>query len=228
MMPTAKIAAASALASLLLAAPAAAEPVALPFGTLEIALPDGYCALDPNDPIEAEVIAFVVSMQEGQNVVVSQFVECAELALWRAGTAEEFFRFGQVMLPLSDGQVLPLPFDRATFLQEMVGYLPAVDDAMVKEVVEQINDNSQGIGVEDVQFLGLMDRDEAGIYVGMLSRPTFEGEGSGFQAGLMSMTLIQRVVVSTYLYRVYEDEEDFDRLIVEQKAYLADLIAANP
>lgn len=221
------------LAALLLAiglcaAPAAAETVPLPHTLLEVPLPEDYCSLDPGDPIEAEVMRVVEALQQGQNRVLLQLVQCEELAQWRSGELLEFMRFGHVMLPMANGAVQPVPLDRASFLGEMVNHLPAADDALIEEIRRTANNNEQGFTVEDLQYLGLLDQDANGLYVGLIGRPAVDGEAGGLQAGLMGMTLVRQTIVAVYFYRPFEDQADFDRLMVLQKAYMERLIAANP
>ncbi len=221
------------LAALLLAlglctAPAAAETVPLPHTVLEVPLPEDYCALDAGNPFEAELIRAVEALQQGQNRVLLQLVQCQELAEWRSGALPEFLRFGHVMLPMANGAVQPVLLDRASFLGEMANHLPAAEDALIEEIWRAANEYEQSFTVKDLQYLGLLDQDANGLYVGLIYRPAVEGEALGLQAGLMGITLVRQTIVAVCFLRPFEDQADFDRLMVLQRAYMERLIAANP
>jgi hypothetical protein len=219
------------LIAVVLGAPAArAETLTLGGRTVILEPPAGYCALDPARQNEAELIAFNEKMQQPRNHVVMQLADCGELAEFRAGTRQNFERYGQYFAPLSEGAVKPITDrTRASFLIEGARELPKIESAaIVDEVAAKLRESAGG-AVAGAQFLGVLKQDDAGVYLGIAIGKVTVGDQtvSAGAMGVVGLTLVNEISVSLGLYRANVGAEAVPDLLSKIQQTLAAMIQAN-
>lgn len=192
--------------------------------TLTVEPPSGYCALDRDDSNENEMYRVMERIQEGMNRVLVVFYDCAELRSMRAGKTDTFDRYGQILTPVREQAYPGIPRDiyfselRAVFDQAFaIGARRGQEN--VKKVVPDMR-------VGEARNLGILEEDDAALYAGMLEKVAFEGKAFTV-AAVVSMTLVHGVPLSVNLYRPYEGQESFDKLLEEQRRFMKALVQRN-
>jgi hypothetical protein len=218
------------IAVVLGAATARAETLTLGGRTVILEPPAGYCALDPARQNEADIIAFNDKMQQPHNHMVMQLADCGELAEFRAGTRQNFERYGQYFAPLSEGAVKPITDrTRASFLAEGARELPKIESAaIVDEVTAKLREGAGG-AVAGAQFLGVLKQDDAGVYLGIAVGKITVGDQtvSAGAMGVVGLTLVNEISVSLGLYRANVGPEAVPDLLAKIQQTLAAIIRAN-
>lgn len=217
----------AALALLPVALPAAAEPVDLYGRQVEFFLPLGYCYLDENQAAEKMIVDNIVQMNQGSNDLVAYFAPCNDLVAYRAGAIVTLSEYGIVFVPLVDGSFQAAPTPRAESLPQIAASMPALDEALLAEIEQEVNQNPAGFTLSGTQFLGLIGQDANAIYAGMVAEVS-DGQTSTPAAGVLAITQLQDVVVTINLYRGYQSNADIVALLTEAETYAAELVAANP
>jgi hypothetical protein len=214
----------------LAAAAAQAERLTLGGRTVVLEPPAGYCALDPARPEEAKLIDFNEQMQQPRNHVAMQLADCGELEEFRAGKRPSFERYGQYFVPVVDGAVKPVPdYTRAAFLAEGARELPKLDSgALMDEVTAKLRESAGG-DVAGAKFLGVLQQDEAGLYLGIAVGQISAGDQavSAGAIGVVGLTLVNQVSVSLGLYRAHAGAEAVPDLLAKIRQTLAATLQAN-
>jgi hypothetical protein len=220
----------AALFLLAVTSTAQAERLTLGGRTVVLEPPAGYCALDPARPEEAKLIDFNEQMQQPRNHVAMQLADCGELEEFRAGKRPSFERYGQYFVPVVDGAVKPVPdYTRAAFLAEGARELPKLDSgALMDEVTAKLRESAGG-DVAGAKFLGVLQQDEAGLYLGIAVGQISAGDQavSAGAIGVVGLTLVNQVSVSLGLYRAHAGAEAVPDLLAKIRQTLAATLQAN-
>ena len=216
-----------AVLSLAPALPAAAEPVDLYGRQIEFFLPMGYCYLDESQAAEKMVVDNVVQMNQGSNDLVAYFAPCNDLVAYRAGAIVTLSEYGIVFVPLVNGSFEPAPTPRAESLPQIAASMPALDEALLAQIEQDVNQNPAGFTLSGTQFLGVIGQDANAIYAGMVAEVS-DGQTSVPAAGVLAITQLQDVVLTINLYRTYLSNADIVALLTEVESYAGELVAANP
>jgi hypothetical protein len=211
-------------------AEASAETLTLAGRTVSLEPPAGYCALDPARPNEAELIAFNEKMQQPRNHVLMQLADCDELADFRNGKRDKFIRYGQYFTPVSDGTVKALAgYTRASFLAEGAKELPKLDSAaLVDEVAAKLREGAGG-AVAGAKFLGVLNEDDAGLYLGIAVGNVSVGNQtvSAGAMGIVGLTLVNQISVSLGLYQANVGPEAVPDMLSRVRQTLGSIVRAN-
>ena len=214
-----------------LGVPAArAETLTLGGRTVILEPPAGYCALDPNRQNEADLIAFNEKMQQPRNHVVMQLADCGELEEFRAGKRRSFDRYGQYFVPVTDGAVTPAAdYTRAAYLAEAARELPKLDSgALMDEVAAKLRQSAVS-DVTSAHFLGVLQQDDAGLYLGIAVGQVSVGDQavSAGAMGVVGLTLVNQISVSLGLYQAHAGAEAVPALVEKIRQTLAATVTAN-
>jgi hypothetical protein len=213
-----------ALATLLLSAPvAAAEKFQIDGQTLSISPPEGYCLLDRSRPDDAGLTALLERSQEGVNRVLQNFALCAELEDWHAGRINNLRHFGNVMVPVENGETKALDMSRSAYVTALAGSVNSVDYTALER---EINEKIDLVQISGTQFLGALHQDEQALYIGVLVALETGGKRLP-QAGIAILTMLGKIPASMNMQWPAE-EGVFDGLLAAQQSYAAALIQANP
>ena len=211
-------------------AAARAETLTLGGRTVMLEPPAGYCALDPARPQEADLIAFNEKAQQPRNHVAMQLADCGELAEFRAGKRPSFERYGQYFVASTGGAVEPVADrTRADYLAEAARELPKLDSgALVGEITAKLRE-SAGSDVAGVHFLGVLEQDEAGVYLAIAVGKVTAGDqtASASAIGVVGLTLVNEIPVSLGLYQANVGAEAVPDLLAKIRQTLAAALQAN-
>lgn len=214
--------------TLALALPAQARPLEVFGRTLQLPLLPGYCELDQAQPLERLLIDNMLVTNAGTNELVSYYAVCQDVEALRAGGIEGLSYSGATLVPLMNGAFMPVPGPRAAVLDSIAAEIPKLDPGTLQEIEGAINDRSAIATLEDVRFLGLVERDEHAIYLGLLMMVVSNDGTRQPMATIVAMTKLQDVVLTVNLTRPYESSEDIEALMTLLRPHMAELVAANP
>jgi hypothetical protein len=204
-----------------------------PESSLEMAIPAGLCALDPNGtPFERDVLNRTEAIHRNVNSVLAFLADCPGAEAGRRGKPIDMSRWVIVLAQLHNGQVLRLPgMTRGEYVTEMAKLMPGADRIAAEStketsarLVELLKDQSASVGVQ--RMLGPLARDQNGIYVGMIAVNRLAGKEVQV-AGLGGFTMVRGHALTVNFYTPYKEPRDFERLIADAKAMAADLAKRN-
>lgn len=217
------------------ALPASAATVQIVPGTnMEMSAPDGQCIIEPSaNQFDAAYFATMNQMYVGTNNLLALFIDCNVLASMRQGIAQPITEWTIVLLPLSGGQVISAAgYTRAQVIEEMSKAAAGADmqaylDGQKGSIEQRINETLQGgYQMGQIKSLGVLAKDDAGIYSGLMMTQTLAGVPQSI-ACVIGMTLINGYVVTVNIYRPYESAETYTDMIGDMKADMAGLVNAN-
>ena len=227
----------SVLCGLAMAAalPASAATIQIvPGTTMEMQAPDGQCVIEPSvNQFDAAYFATMNKMYVGTNNLLALFIDCNVLASMRQGIAQPITYWTIVLLPLSGGQVMSAAgYTRAQVIEEMSKAAAGADmqaylDGQKGSIQQRINDTMQGgYQMGQLKSLGILAKDDAGIYSGLLMSQTLAGVPEQI-ACVIGMTLINGYVVTVNIYRPYVNTETYTDMVADMQADMAALVSAN-
>jgi hypothetical protein len=160
-----------------------------------------------------------------------QLADCGELAEFRAGSRSGFDRYGQVLVPLSGGEIKRLDgYTRGQLLSEAAKEFPALDsNRLIDEVGKKLREAVPNADVAGGRFLGLLKQDAAAIYLGFaFENLTIDRQTVAARAlGVTGVTEVNEVPISLGLYRVNVGADAVPDLLATVQAGIASLVAEN-
>jgi hypothetical protein len=205
----------------------------LAFAMNVTALPTGMCALNKNNPVEAEVINYLKSANAGSNEVLASFASCSELAAITAKKGSAITHYGAI-LSQTLGQQLPI--DRKAYV-ETAATLYAANGASLTETAltgarEAATTGTQGSDIKNPKSMtadskGILFKNDDMVIIGIKQTNNF-GSESHAVASTAAMTLIGGKPVSVNLYAPASDAGAFQKSAATLQPFVATLIAANP
>lgn len=201
--------------------------------SLEMAVPAGLCALDPNgQPVERQVLSQTEALHRGVNNVLAFLADCPAVEAARQGKPAEMKRWVIILAQLADGKLMRLPgVSRGEYLGEIAKMMPGADkiaEEASKETTaklsEQLKDQNASVGLQ--RMLGPLARDANGLYIGMITLNRVSGKEMQV-AGLGGFTFLRGHALTVNFYTPYKEPRDFEMLIGEAKAMAADLARRN-
>ncbi|MGE0668082.1 MAG: hypothetical protein AB7O49_16120 [Sphingomonadales bacterium] len=223
-------------ASLFAGLPASAATVQIvPGVSMEVEAPAGQCLVEPSaHQFDAAYFATMQRLYVGSNNLLAYFIPCDALASLRQGVAYPLAAWTVVLLPLSGGQVMAATgYTRPQALDELAkaaggnslqGYLDGQKGAIESRVAQVIE--SDAYQMNQLKSLGVLARDEAGLYSGLLMTQMIGGQMEEI-ACVFGMTLVNGYIVTLNIYRPYVDPATFSEMVDDLKARMAGLVAAN-
>lgn len=217
------------------AQPASAATIQIVPGTsMDMEAPDGQCVIEPSaSQFDAAYFATMTQMFAGTNNLLALFIDCNVLASMRQGIAQPITEWTIVLLPLSGGQVVPAAgYTRSQVIEEMSKAAAGSDmqaylDGQKGSIEQRINQTLQGgFQMGQIKSLGVLAKDDAGIYSGLMMNQTTAGLGQDI-ACVIGMTLINGYVVTVNIYRPYVSTETYTDMVSDMKEDMAELVSAN-
>lgn len=207
---------------------AIAETVNVADQDIVLTAPKGSCALDNAEPSDRGIIAMLEARHAGKNSVLMVFGDCKTIARARRGQGTAMID-GQILAPY-DGAA-PRVYDaqsRAQALQEVAAAIPKLPWQQIARATEmQWKSEGQTLSRDSLKPLGVLHSDADGVYFGILmSAPGPDGKLQNV-AGIVGVTLVNKVLLSINLYRAYAGQATIDALLKEQRQNIRALIQAN-
>jgi hypothetical protein len=197
--------------------------------SVQLDMPRGWCRIDPKKPTDAPFFHSLEAMQQGRNQIVMVFADCQQLGAAHSGTLKGFLVNGAIMIPLQGGMIAPVPSaDRAQFAVEAAREFGTVDiDKMRGELRDAFSRaGAAGIDVNSIKSLGVLKKDELGIYPGFLM-PVPPPSTIKTVMAINALTMINHLPVSVVITRPADRAGTMDAMLAEEHEILRGLIAAN-
>ena len=195
---------------------------------INLAVPAGHCKLTRTSTFGKSQYDIQDRLQAGKNRVLLMFVACDDLARIEKGQPNNGMqRFGMFMAPLTEGKVgrLPPSVSRANAIAELAKAIPALNADDVNKGAKSTLDR-EGVAVDKV-VMGLLETDANAMYFGLAGNFAAKGSNPVRMWCVGSMTLINHVLVSQYLYSEPDKGAPFKTLLAAQKINAAQWIKAN-
>jgi hypothetical protein len=211
-----------ATASLLILASVSAarsEIIALdvePRGQLKMEVPPDFCPLRAGPrQAETELLATIQGTTQGTAKLLAYLMPCEDYK--NLGT-DQFSGsiWITIIAPIVDGRAAKFPgYSRERFLQEVAktsakkanGGLSDTERAALDRAAKEF-----GIDITPVKSLGVLDRDDNGVYTGGLERVA-SGSSSEIVAGVFAATFASGYYISLNTYGIYDNPQDFDDML---------------
>lgn len=215
----------------------AARALTVPVGESAIAFDPGagFCALDRTAHDIDRTLLEAQEQLHRQNALLAMVLRCDRLVGLRDGTESTLGTYGILLAPYDeDGGLTPTSGARPALLEELAAYLGAEPDEMAERVaagVEHVREALADVGTDltlsETRSLGLLDRDDNALYLGVLSSYAVGGAPQTM-ASVSAITLAGGYMLTYSVYRPYEDEQSFVALLDLARPVMRDLVAANP
>jgi hypothetical protein len=197
--------------------------------SIQIDMPRGWCRIDPKKPMDAPFFHNLEAMQQGRNQIVMVFADCQQLGAAHSGTFKGFFVTGAIMIPLQGGGIATVPsVNRAAFAEDAAREFGSVDiDKMRGELRERFaRAGATGLDVDSIKSLGVLKKDELGIYPGFLMPAPAPSTVKTLMA-INALTMINQLPISVVVTRPADRAGTADAMLAEEHEILRGLIAAN-
>lgn len=207
---------------------------------LTIDIMAGYCAVGHSDP--ADRLLYGIADEAGRGVVrtLSYQADCVALERFRKDRSfhtdvEPSLLF---QITLLDGNEGPLPLTRDRFVEMMATVLKSQysdeiyekakqgSQAAVTRLKEKLGDVMANIALTDTKILGVLDRDDQGVYIGIVQ--SFDAAGRPYVvAGVGATTLVNGLPLTITRSDVYSGPAQFPAMTAEVKRVIRELIRLN-
>jgi hypothetical protein len=196
--------------------------------TLKLIPPKGFCELDPNERSDKRLIDFLnTTVSKVGNDLLAASADCGELRDWRTGKLP-------LLQNISQYQVEHVRRTSAFSIQtakescEVVRKQgQALSDQGTKNVADKIHEANSKIDFQGQTFLGVLEDDPNGCYVGMFQKFKAETGAAISQVNVFFMGSIKEREMFFYVWVPYRDDSTVKSLLVDVKGYMAAIKAAN-
>ena len=184
--------------------------------TLKVEIPDGYCSV-PNGPEEIDKILFEAQekLQAGYTKLGAFLLDCDSYHAAKRGEIVPSRYWALILLSLNPPNKTPEPllgYDRPEVLDKMEetysGDFRDTVAGLAPTLSERLADvcGNSDCKVDRVSSLGVIARDEAAVYLGLLAATKFDGKPQT-NIGVSALSLVKQYVVGVTYYRPFVDEE---------------------
>lgn len=200
----------------------------------------GYCLVDRNDPVGHVLYDMTFEGSDGTEAILSIQAGCAALdRFWKQRSQPVRLEPAlAVRCHLTDGKAVPLALTRDKFLamketalEQETGDAASSsarqgEEAAVARLKAMVPDIMVDTAVGGTVALGVLDRDEVGIYYGIVQ--VFDNAGKRYvQAALAASTLIDNLPVTIVRTDQLSDPDRLPAMTAEIKRLLHELVKLN-
>lgn len=208
------------------------HPVDLDGETVNFVVPDGYCLVDTDRPVEKFMFEKVgANLGPGMELII-WFVRCEHLEKMRLGFDDALFEdyglYSAGVVP--DGGFEHVEHvSRADLLKEVHRQMPSVNiDQIAADVTERTRENmlDPDASVQVLEF-GTTGFNEDAVFVTLSTIAQLYGQQVPVSGG-GGVTLMNRRIVMVMLYEVTEEPAALLALDARSRRFIADWLDANP
>jgi hypothetical protein len=217
--------------TLLVAVPASAETMKIGDTSVDIVLPAGYCALQPEEKSDARVLQAIRGMIEPiGNSLLSAAAECGTLKDWRAGKVSRLRNMVQYQV-----------YTRATKEGSR-----EETDAAVKEVCNELRESGKQqtedmnpsvkeraakvmskIEYGKMEMIGVTGEEPGVCYAALLQKFRAEDKTDVTQLTTYANTLVKGNWIYFYLFSDYENADSVTTALARHRENVRAFLAAN-
>jgi hypothetical protein len=229
-----------ALASLATAGPVQADDFDIAGRHLVIGPIEGYCPVGHTDPADEFIYATIDEAARGALRTLSVLADCAALDAFRKdGSRQTDIRPALIFqLGLLEGEEKALSMTRDKFLEIMGAALKSQHSDDIWNLAQQseraamtrLQEKTRAALAEmtppDPIVLGMLDRDELGVYIGFVEAAD-EGGKPNVTAGVGATTMVNGLPLTVTRTEHYVGPEQFSSITAEIKRVLRELVMLN-
>ena len=187
---------------------------------LKMDVPPDFCRVQPGRrQVETELFATLQRTMQGSAKLLAYLMPCEDYK--NLGTDKfEGVIWMTIIAPIVGGQPAKFPgYTREQFLQEVAKSSAKKANAGISDSERAALERAAkefGIDITPVKSLGVLDRDENGVYTGGLER-VGTGTSSEIVAGVFAASFAAGYYVSLNVYGAYDNAKDFDDMLAVSK-----------
>lgn len=197
---------------------------------VDVKLPKGYCAAKANGH-EAQIVDRTKNLVRPHNQLIMMFVNCNELLPKRLTINignDGFDDYGTLLLLTPNGQQpTPERGSRTAYLAatiEAAVKIPSIPEQYFKAAEKRLQEIRPGT----TQNLGIIDKDENAIYIGMVyTVRDSNNETNRRYITVGGYTLVKNLKMTMNIVRRYKSVDDLRTTLAKSKENLARLVSAN-
>ncbi len=189
--------------------------------TVNVHVPEGYCALTGETEGETVLMDSLSSVNEGVNEVLISFAACGQLQDWRQGATPSIEKYGFIATPVA-ANLTHFPGDQDDLnagldlvLSNQFGKI--MDQAMKQgegRAQSILDELESGARIEETRPLGYFGYDSYGIYAGIMQRISGDQGVNVTTVGMYSTIAVQNCLLYFYLWDAYSgDANQVDELL---------------
>ena len=199
--------------------------------SVNFVIPVNYCKLNDTFPFDEYFINYTKKSHEYKAIVISVFAECERLNFLRKGNKGHLGNNGHIYSTLEqfdDSGVITQDMVNRRISKEIKSYDDSEWKKMVNNAISKATRNSMRISssVNNMNFGGLIDQDENGIYamfIGDVSSRT----DNFIVFSLVSALVLNNVLIYTTFSRLCDSENAVIELVEFSKNYARQLHSIN-
>jgi hypothetical protein len=196
--------------------PAQALEVSVAGTPINVAAPDGYCALESKHPMDSQVIAATQQAIQSVNEELALFVACDRLTAWRDGKTDDLGDTAdyQVQSKLktqnfSPEKILPVT---CTLLRKQGGDILNGKQEQIAKDFNSIKALAGQVKLNEQQVYGVLHEDKTGCYAGIVQKFEVSGKAETVFV-VMAITVVKGKVLYLYHGSGLSDPETITRLL---------------
>jgi hypothetical protein len=240
MIARASVLIAVGLAALMTGGLACADDFDIAGHHLKIETLEGYCAASRDDAVDKPLYSMADALVTGVLHTLSIQGDCKDLERYRRERSLKVDIQPTVLIQLNllEGKEGALAIDRGKFLELMNKMMTSqysdeiwqlakrsTTEALAR-LKEKMGDEISDAKLQDMQVLGVIDRDDLGVYIGIVQK--FDNGGKAYViAGVGASTMINGLPLTVSRTDVYSGPEQFTAITAEVKHILNQLVALN-
>lgn len=214
------------------AGPVAADTVAIDIGgtSINAVLPAGYCQLERGNALDQQMLEVIGNLvAQTQNQLLAMAADCKQLEAWRAGKGL-LSNYIQYQVPVAAASARfegPTGPSIATNCAAMRQQGQSLTESSIEEVHKKIEQAIEGAKMNESRFIGVVGEDETSCHSALMQSMQAQNGESVRQAILLTFTIVRSKLFFVNRYDIFAGPETIEALLKDQKALIADLIAAN-
>lgn len=195
---------------------------------LTLPAPEGFCALDPQQPADARMIDALNGMLAGAQIsLLGMSAHCGQLEAWRTGKQllEDFAQYQTPTFASKSNS------SRSEWVKARCAKRRAEGEKTLPGMTEDVNARAETARVQarinEMTALGVLWEDAGACYTGMVQKILSEAGGEKTQLSVSAGTIVKGRVVNYILYTDDRDADSLSAALARHKRNIAALLAAN-
>jgi hypothetical protein len=196
---------------------------------ISLLLPEGACAYDRSNPLDARIIDMLEKANQGYNQVLLAFVDCNDLKSLHLGKqAVPTGDYGQILFPSHGQDVQDIArteyVKKATDVYRNDAGVYEQGTGKAKDILKSVTNGE--LKVSGSKMLGVIRTDPDFVQIGMLQ--TLEAGDTSLPLAAVITSTKLNMPVTINLYHTYTDDASLNALADRAAGYTRRLIALNP
>jgi len=192
--------------------------------SIKLPTPSGFCELTDREPSDKRMIAFTAdNLAKGGSKLIGMFADCGQLDDWRAGKRKVLDDVAQYQTPFI-ATIKPVSAEQ---IKELCVLMRAEGDKLGKDLKTRFEQTLARIKLNDANFIGAIAEEPNVCYAAMILKMSIDSVDEKTQAVIYATMSVRNKLVYIYRFAPYLGFESVSKGLLELKADVAALLAAN-